>query len=29
MVSKDDIAKQITTKMTDAQGNKPGLVALP
>jgi hypothetical protein len=29
MVSKDDIAKQITTKMTDAQGNKPDSVTCP
>ena len=29
MVSKDDIAKQITTKMTDAQGNKPDSVSCP
>src|ERR1700753_2803429 len=29
MVSKDDIAKQITAKMTDAQGNKPDSVSCP
>ncbi len=29
MVSKDDIAKQITTKMTDADGNKPDSVTCP
>jgi hypothetical protein len=29
MVSKDDIAKQITSKMTDADGNKPDSVSCP
>jgi len=29
MVSKDDIAKQITAKMTDADGNKPDSVTCP
>jgi hypothetical protein len=29
MVSKDDIAKQITSKMTDAAGNKPDSVTCP
>ena len=29
MVSKDDIAKQITSKMTDAAGNKPDSVSCP
>src|ERR1700743_2988826 len=29
MVSKDDIAKQITAKMTDADGNKPDSVSCP
>ena len=29
MVSKDDIAKQITDKMTDAAGNKPDSVTCP
>jgi Domain of unknown function (DUF4333) len=29
MVSKDDIAKQITDKMTDAAGNKPDSVSCP
>jgi hypothetical protein len=29
MVSKDDIAKQITAKMTDAQGDKPDSVSCP
>jgi hypothetical protein len=29
MVSKDDIAKQISAKMTDAQGNKPDSVSCP
>ncbi len=29
MVSKDDIAKQISSKMTDAAGNKPDSVSCP
>ncbi len=29
MVSKDDIAKQISSKMTDADGNKPDSVSCP
>ncbi|UMB67645.1 DUF4333 domain-containing protein [Mycobacterium paraterrae] len=29
MVSKDDIAKQITAKMSDAAGNKPDSVSCP
>jgi Domain of unknown function (DUF4333) len=29
MVSKDDIAKQISEKMTDAEGNKPDSVSCP
>lgn len=29
MVSKDDVAKQISSKMTDADGNKPDSVSCP
>jgi len=29
MVSKDDVAKQISAKMTDAEGNKPESVSCP
>ena len=29
MVSKDDVGKQITVKMTDAQGDKPDSVSRP